>query len=234
MITEQTVKDKLQNLIDESNSVTKRNDTDITEAVQSLIEGCYVEKYTPQEKTVKPSKEAQTIVADEGYVLSGVKVEAIPNEYIIPYDDLKIESNGTHDVTNYASVTVNVNVPIPDGYIKPSGTLDITSNGTHNVADKENVNVNVPIPDGYIQPSGTLPINTLGEKNVAKYEKVNVSLPDGYMQIPTETLSITANGSNIDVTNKAKVNVNVPTYITVSSVENLPNDSAIGTIAIVG
>ena len=35
-------------------------------------------------------------------------VEAIPNEYIVPSGELEVTENGTHDVTSYASVNVNV------------------------------------------------------------------------------------------------------------------------------
>lgn len=41
-------------------------------------------------------------------------------------------------------------------------------------------------------------------------ETIKDVIPEGYMKIPTETLDITKNGDGIDVTNYAKVNVNVP------------------------
>jgi hypothetical protein len=55
---------------------------------------------------------------------------------------LLIDENGTHDVTDKASVSVNV--PIPEGYIQPSGELEIIENGQYDVTEKASVNVVVP------------------------------------------------------------------------------------------
>lgn len=95
-----------------------------------------------QNKTVTPTKATQNVVADSGYTgLGRVTVQAIPSEYIVPNGTKEITANGIHDVTDKASVSVNV--PIPDGYIQPSGSVDITENGTHDVTEYASVNVNV-------------------------------------------------------------------------------------------
>lgn len=60
------------------------------------------------------------------------------DETVSPSGSVTITSNGTHDVTNYASAEVQV----PVGIV-PSGTLDITSNGTRDVTNYASVNVNV-------------------------------------------------------------------------------------------
>ncbi len=91
---------------------------------------------------VTPSKDRQSFGNVNGSFIGAVTVEPIPDEYIIPSGTKKIEDNGTHDVTGYASV--NVDVPPPDGYVEVSGTLEITANGPYVVETYQFVNVNVP------------------------------------------------------------------------------------------
>lgn len=62
-----------------------------------------------QDKTVTPTKEAQSVTADQGYTgLGTVDVEAIPNEYIIPSGNIDITENQVVDVTQYSQATISV------------------------------------------------------------------------------------------------------------------------------
>ena len=110
------------------------------------------------------------------------KIKAIETG-ITPTGTKSITSNGTHDVTAYASASVNV--PVPNGYIKPSGTKSITANGNSiDVNSYQYVNVNVPVPSGYVYPSGNKAITSNGSGiDVKNYStvSVNVPVPDGYV-----------------------------------------------------
>ena len=78
---------------------------------------------TPTEtKSVTPTKSSQTITPSTGKHLSSVTVYAIPSNYIIPSGTKSVTENGTYDVTNYASVSVDVE----------SGGSVIVNGNTHN------------------------------------------------------------------------------------------------------
>lgn len=95
-------------------------------------------------KTVTPTKDSQTISPDTGKLLSGVTVNPIPDEYIVPTGSQTVTTNGTVNVTNLASVVVDV----------PNKTseITITENGVYNVKAGEvgysKITVNVQAPSG--------------------------------------------------------------------------------------
>lgn len=59
-------------------------------------------------KTVTPSNAEQTVVSEGTFVTGDIKVAKIPSDYIKPSGTKSITENGTHDVTAFASVDVNV------------------------------------------------------------------------------------------------------------------------------
>lgn len=73
-----------------------------------------VSKVLTQTKTVTPTKSVQAITPTSGKFFSKVTVKAIPDDYIIPSGTQEILENGTYDVTDAASVNVNVTVPTYD------------------------------------------------------------------------------------------------------------------------
>lgn len=124
-----------------------------------------------QEKEVTPTKEVQNVEPDKDYTgLSNVKVNPIPNEYIIPSGEININSNGTYDVTNKASANVN----IPE---KVLGTKTINSNGTYKAVD-ENL-------DGYSEVEVNIG-TTIDPKLKTLIERpynVPFEIPDGITEI---------------------------------------------------
>ena len=102
-----------------------------------------------QNKTVTPTKSKQSITADSGYTgLGTVTINAIPSEYIIPSGELSVTSNGASDVTNYASISVNVQPTLQSKTVTPTKSKQTVSPDT-NYDALSSVTVNA-IPAQYI------------------------------------------------------------------------------------
>ena len=163
-------------------------------------------------------------VRDVGFV--NVRVPASVADTL---GDKSIDSNGTHTVVGYSTVTVDV----PSGG-SPSGTINLNHNGTFNVSNVAQAIVDVkassvtmgttdPIyangivnveeykyANVQVRPEnvdvGSTTISTNGEHNVVGYASVMVTVPTG--AVPTGAKNITENGV-YDVINDAQVTVNV-------------------------
>lgn len=138
--------------------------------------------------------------------------------------EIEITTNGTHDVSTYASAYVNVpqeTVPVvPEGYTYVEGTKTITENGTVDVSSYASAYVQVPIPEGFIYPTGYAYITTNGDFPIREFQYVNVNVPTsggldwddvaqaGYI-VPAGTVNIHDNRT-IDVKDYAYANVDVP------------------------
>lgn len=87
---------------------------------------------------------------------------------ITPAGTKTITSNGSHDVTAFA--TAQVNVPVG---VTPSGTKTITTNGSHDVTNYATAQVNVPVG---ITPSGSKTITENGTYDVTSFASAVVNV----------------------------------------------------------
>lgn len=106
-------------------------------------------------KTVTPTKETQTVSPDGGELLSGVTVNPIPDEYIIPSGTKDITTNGTTDVTSFASVNVAVPAPdLSDATAVPSKILL----GATAYTGAGKITGTIPTYDGSLRPDSVMPV----------------------------------------------------------------------------
>jgi hypothetical protein len=77
--------------------------------------------------TITPSETTQTAVEQYKWTTGAVTVNPIPSEYIIPTGELEITTNGTSDVTNYASVDVNVQPTLQSKTVTPTESQQTVS-----------------------------------------------------------------------------------------------------------
>lgn len=84
--------------------------------------------------TITPSTSSQTAVASGKYTTGAVTVDPIPSQYIIPTGSVSITSNGTVDVTQYASASVNVGGGGSNWTLLGSKELTISTTNTSNTS----------------------------------------------------------------------------------------------------
>lgn len=153
---------------------------------------------TLQNKTITPTKSTQTVQADSGY-------DGLGTVTVDPYT-VSLQSKTATPTTSQQTITadssydglsqVTVNA-IPSEYIIPTGTKSITANGTGiDVAAYATVDVNVPSSGGGMVIQDV--VDTDGG-TIRTITGVEIS----------GTKTITENGTGIDVTQYANVDVNV-------------------------
>lgn len=162
--------------------------------IQTALEGKVSVSAVLQDKTATPTEIPQEITADAGYDgLGKVTVEAIPSEYVVPSGTKNITENGTHDVKNYASVSVEVETGgaadpvLQDKTVNPQFSRQIiTADEGYDGLGTVTVN---GMDEDYIIPSGTETITENGKYNIEEYKYVQVnvegsggdtSIPSGY------------------------------------------------------
>lgn len=144
-----------------------------------------------QEKSVTPTKSAQSVTPDTGYDgLSKVDVGAIPDQYIVPSGTVDITENGTHNVKTAESVNVIVPAPEPvlqEKTVTPSEALqEVTADSAYDGLSKVKVN---PIPAEYVVPTGTKTITQNGTHDVAGYASASVNVPAPAPALQAKTVS---------------------------------------------
>lgn len=169
---------------------------------------------TYQSKTISPSTSVQTVTADSGYdALSDVTVNAIQTE------TKSVTSNGTYKPTSgkyFSSVTVNVPSETFNTQTKTvtptESTQTISPDNGYNGLSTVTVN---PISSTYIGSA----VPTKGATTITPNSKSQTAISSGtyatgnitVSAVPTETKSITANGTYTPSNGKyfSSVNVNV-------------------------
>lgn len=194
-------------------------------------------------QTITPTESQQIVSYSSPYTgLEGVIVQAIPSQYIIPIGTKSITSNGTDiDVTEYATVDVavptgpddfivtlswddNDEIWIPDktfselsaayqaekDIIAKSDALSIT--GVDIKCDTLAVSLTFFVSVGW----ATGPQTTFSDLYYWNSNGYTLNRRKSYL-IPQGTKTITVNGTGIDVTEYATVDVAVPTGSTINN-----------------
>ena len=197
---------------EQAKSVTLSNNnytTDITPDSGKVLSKVSVTVNVPlQSKTTVPTKSQQIIKADAAYGgLSQVTVDAIPDEYIIPSGLQNITANGTYDVTEKASVVVNVDTAKPE----QTKTVDLAMASGNQVVTPDSGKVLTQVT---VKKPATLVAGNI--KSGVSIGGVTGTL-EAAKEEQTKTIEITSNGTTKITADSGKVLTEVTVTVNVSS-----------------
>ena len=172
---------------------------------------------TQSAKTITPSTQQQTAVTAGKYTTGAITVAPIPSQYIIPTGTVNITSNGTVDVSQYASANVNVSSGITpaqlndvnfidyDGTILYSYTASefsaltaLPPNPSHDGLTAQGWNWTLADAKAQVLVAGILDIGQMYTTSDGK-TRIYISIPDIGRMTPTLQWSQTAsNGVTVD------------------------------------
>ena len=190
-------------------SITSNGTYDVTQYASASISVPTGASILNQDKTVTPTESVQIIGYDSGYTgLEHVTVRAIDSEYV--------GSGVTRNTSSNLTVS-GANVSVPAGYYENDASTAVASGtaGTPKATKGTVSNHSVSVTPSVTNTTGYI---TGGTKNGTAVTVTASELVSG-------TKSISANGTNIDVTNYAKVDVSVPTGSTISNQDKTVNPS---------
>lgn len=105
-----------------------------------------------QTKTVTPDTLTQEVKPDDGKLLSGVTVAAIPSTYVKPSGTLSVDitspTTSTYSVKNYEYVEFNPKVQTRNANITSNGTYSVVRRSGYVGMDTVNITVDVPTSGG--------------------------------------------------------------------------------------
>lgn len=169
--------------------------------------------YTLQNKTVTPTKKQQSITSDDGYYgLSGVAVEAIPDNY---QDVSSVTAVAGNVLTGKIFVTADGTVTT--GAMKNNGAQNITAKPSSTASD-------LTIKAGYHSGSGKVSVSAKGLEVAPTKQIQSFSSGDNYYH------SVTVGAIPPEYQNVIPVNATASTVLTGSRFVSLSGDVVEGTM----